>query len=301
MSKKNYFNRFDLYMEEVIEEKRSQGKHRTSETYNSSLASFRRFAGHDILFSRICRSYMQEYESFLREGGLTLNSCSFYMRNLRAVYNRAVDVGLTKDSGAFKRVYTGVQRTNKRALPLTEIRRISCLDLSRWPRRQFARDIFLFSFYTRGMSFVDIAYLLKNDVSAGVLSYHRQKTGQALNIKWEKCMQDIVDRYSIPKSDFLLPLIQEGHGDARVQYLRAAHSINYHLSLVGAMISLPVPLTMYVARHSWASIAKEQKVPLSVISESLGHDSEKTTRIYLGLLDHKEIDAANRKIISLLG
>ena len=94
------------------------------------------------------------------------------------------------------------------------------------------------------MSFVDMAYLLKNDVSAGVLSYHRQKTGQALNIKWEKCMQDIVDRYSIPKSDFLLPLIQEGHGDARAQYLRAAHSINYHLSLVGAMISLPVPLTM---------------------------------------------------------
>ena len=66
----------------------------------------------------------------------------------------------------------------------------------------YARDIFMFSFYTRGMSFIDMAYLKKKDLQNGVLSYRRHKTDQQLFIKWEKPMQKIVDKYNTIESSY---------------------------------------------------------------------------------------------------
>jgi transposase len=156
--------------------------------------------------------------------------------------------------------------------------------------------MFLFSFYTRGMSFVDMAYLKKKDVQNGILSYRRRKTGQLLTIRWEKCMEEIADRYDTEDSDYLLPLIRRPH-EARKQYRNASHLINSKLKLISKRLKLPVPLTMYVARHAWASIARSKNIPLSVISEGMGHDSENTTRIYLASLDTAVVDKANRLIL----
>ena len=157
------------------------------------------------------------------------------------------------------------------------------------------------SFYTRGMSFVDMAYLRKKDLQNGVLSYRRRKTGQLLFIKWEKCMQEIVDKYDTSQSNYLLPIIKPfGDIDERKQYIYAAHNINRCLKIIGKELGLSVSLTLYVARHAWASIAKSKNVPLSVISEGMGHDSEATTRIYLASLDTVAIDKANSMILKSL-
>ena len=164
----------------------------------------------------------------------------------------------------------------------------------------FARDMFLFSFYTRGMSFVDMAYLKKKDLSHGVLSYRRKKTGQQLFIRWEKCMEEIVVKYQTEESEFLLPIIRAEAGNERKQYLNEAHNINRNLKYIGSRLGLSIPLTMYVARHTWASIAKSKHIPLSVISEGMGHDNEKTTQIYLASLESSVVDKANRKIIKLV-
>ena len=118
------------------------------------------------------------YEAWLHGKGITKNSSSFYMRILRAVYNRAVEKELTSNRNPFKHVYTGVDKTVKRAIPLKAIKKIKNLDLSLHPALDFARDMFLFSFYTRGMSFIDMAYLKKKDLQNGILSYRRHKTGQ---------------------------------------------------------------------------------------------------------------------------
>ena len=88
--------------------------------------------------------------------------------------------------------------------------------------------------------------------------------------------------------------------DERTQYIYASHNINRGLKLIGAKLGLPVPLTMYVSRHAWASIAKSKNIPLSVISEGMGHDSEATTRIYLASLDTAAIDKANSMILKSL-
>lgn len=256
--------------------------------------------GRDILFGELSSDLLMEYEAYLKNRGNSPNTISFYMRILKAVYNRAVENGLTGQRNLFKSVYTGVEKTLKRAIHLNDIRRIKRLDLSLKPHLDFARDMFLFCFYTRGMSFVDMAYLKKGDIANGILTYRRKKTGQQLFIRWEKCMQEIIDKYPVNETEFLLPVITERDKEYRKQYTNALHRVNTLLKKIGEILDLPIPLTMYVARHSWASIAKNHNVPVSVISEGMGHDSENTTQIYLASLDTAVVDKANKKILDLL-
>lgn len=159
---------------------------------------------------------------------------------------------------------------------------------------------FLFSFYTRGMSFVDMAYLHKEDLSEGILSYKRKKTGQLLHIRWERCMENIVKKYSWNHTVYLLPILKDNGVDERRQYKNAITLMNRRLKDIGRMVGLTHPLTMHCARHSWASVAKHKRIPLSVISESMGHDSEGTTMIYLSSLDTAVIDEANKQVLKEL-
>ena len=287
------------FMQGIIARLQQLGKHRTSETYRVTLRSFMQFReGKDILFEEIDADLMLIYEAHLRSKGLVRNTISFYMRILRAVYNRAVEKELTANRNPFKHVYTGVDKTVKRAIPLKAIKLIKNLDLSFQPSLEFARDIFLFSFYTRGMSFIDIAFLRKKDLVNGVLSYRRRKTGQQLFIRWEKCMQEIVKKYGTPPdSPYLLPIITQPGNSERSQYQTVLHRVNYCLKKVATFAAIPVQLTMYVARHSWASAAKSKNIPISVISEGMGHDSEMTTQIYLASLDTTVVDRANAQIL----
>ena len=292
---------FNDYICQQIARLKRLGKIRTSETYMAALRSFSGFMNDKaVLFDQLNADLIAEYEAYLKGRGNSPNTVSFYMRILKAVYNRAVEDGLTEQQYPFKSVYTGVEKTMKRALSLNDIRRIKGVDLSLKPSLDYACDMFLFCFYTRGMSFIDMAYLRKKDLQNGTLSYRRRKTGQQLFIKWEKCMQDILDKYPINETEYLLPIITKQDEDYRKQYANKLHHVNYLLKKIGKLLDLPIPLTMYVGRHSWASIAKSRNVPVSVISEGMGHDSENTTQIYLASLDTTVVDKANKKILDLL-
>ncbi len=292
---------FNDYICQQIARLKRLGKIRTSETYMAALRSFSGFMNDKaVLFDQLNADLIAEYEAYLKGRGNSPNTVSFYMRILKAVYNRAVEDGLTEQQYPFKSVYTGVEKTMKRALSLNDIRRIKGVDLSLKPSLDYACDMFLFCFYTRGMSFIDMAYLRKKDLQNGTLSYRRRKTGQQLFIKWEKCMQDILDKYPINETEYLLPIITKQDEDYRKQYANKLHHVNYLLKKIGKLLDLPIPLTMYVGRHSWASIAKSRNVPVSVISEGMGHDSENTTQIYLASLDTTVVDKANKKILNLL-
>ncbi|MFI3249050.1 MAG: site-specific integrase, partial [Rikenellaceae bacterium] len=272
-----------------------------SETYKTTLSSFMKFReGEDLALVNISSDLMMDYEAYLKERNISMNSISFYMRILRAVYNRAVDNELIEQRFPFKKVYTGVDKTVKRALPLKYIKKIKALDLSLKPDLMFARDMFLFSFYTRGMSFIDMAYLREKDLQNGIITYRRRKTGQQLHIKWEPCMQEIMDQYPRFDTDYLLPIIQNKSIAARAQYTNMLRLINNKLKKIGEIIGVANTLTLYVARHSWASVAKNSNIPTSVISESMGHNSEATTQIYLASLDTSIVDKANCLIIKLL-
>ena len=168
------------------------------------------------------------------------------------------------------------------------------------PALDYARDMFLMSFYLRGMSFIDMAFLKKTDLKNGHVTYRRRKTGQQLIIEWTKEMQMILDKYPGNSSGYLLPVIRKPVRNERSVYRNAAYNINRNLKRIAGMVGVTIPLTLYVARHSWASAARSKGIPLSVISEGMGHDSEATTQIYLVSLDTSVVDKANSLILKSL-
>ncbi len=290
------------YMKNIIGELKRDGRIRTAETYQATLNSIRKFrGGSDVRLDAVTRKLAENYEEWLKGQGISPNTISFYMRIFRAVYRRSIEEGLTEDRKPFQKVYTGVEKTAKRAISLKMIRKMKQLDLSKDPEMDYARDMFILSFMLRGMSFVDMAKLKKTDLKKGILNYRRSKTGQLLTIRWTEDMQRIVKKYQNNKENpYLLPIIRNPKTNAFYTCRNVGYKINKNLKGVGEMIGLPVPITMYAARHSWASAAKAKGAPMSVISEGLGHDSEKTTQIYLASLDGSVIDRLNTQLLKEL-
>ena len=289
------------YMERMILKFKQNGKIRTAETYISTLNSFKKFRkNEDIMLDSLSSEIMEAYEAWHRQRGVTPNTISFYTRILRAAYNRAVEDEIIENRNPFRHVYTGIDKTVKRALPLSVIKRIKDLDLSLIPKLDFARDMFIMSFMLRGMSFIDMAYLRKSDLANGYISYRRRKTGQLLIIKWTKEMQMLLDKYPENDSEYLLPIIKNTGTNERYTYRNAGYNINHNLKTIAKKVGITIPLTLYVARHSWASAAKAKGIPLSIISEGMGHDSETTTQIYLASLDTSTVDRANSLILKSL-
>ncbi len=286
------------FMESIIIKLKQNGKVRTSETYTSALNSFKKFRkDEDIMLDCLNSEVMEAYEAWHQSRGVAPNTISFYTRILRAVYNRAVEEDIVENKNPFRHVYTGVDKTIKRALPLPVIKKIKALDLSLTPALDYARDMFMMSFMLRGMSFIDMAFLRKTDLQNGYVTYRRRKTGQKLVIEWTNEMQLILDKYPENASDYLLPVIRNPGTNERCTYHNMGYNINHSLKAVAKVVGVTIPLTLYVARHSWASIAKSKGIPLSVISEGMGHDNEATTQIYLASLDTSAVDKANSLII----
>ncbi|MDE6335914.1 MAG: site-specific integrase, partial [Muribaculaceae bacterium] len=230
------------YMEGIILKLRRNGKIRTSETYKSALNSFKRFRDdEDILLDRISSEVMEAFEAWHQNKGNTLNTISFYLRILRAVYNRALEAKIIENNYPFRHVYTGVDKTVKRALPLNILKKIKNLDLSLQPKLDYARDMFLLSFMLRGMSFIDMSYLRKSDLAHGYITYRRRKTGQQLVIKWTEEMQEIVNKYPCNTTIYLLPIIRISAENERRAYRQAAHKININLKRVAAMVGIGIP------------------------------------------------------------
>ncbi|MDE6225907.1 MAG: site-specific integrase [Muribaculaceae bacterium] len=297
---RRYSSRLSLFsfMSSVIASLRANGKIRTAETYAATLRSFRKFRNEeDVMLDAFSPSLMEAYEAWLRNRGITLNTVSFYLRILRAVYNRALEEDMFDDRKPFRHVYTGVDKTVKRALPLRLIKKIKALNLKNSPNLELARDIFLLSFMLRGMSFIDMAFLKKSDLRNGYIIYRRRKTGQQLMVAWTKDMQHILDKYPENNTPYLLPILSNPNAKELYLYRNMGYKVNHNLKLIALRLGIEIPLTMYVARHSWASAAQSKGIPLSVISKGMGHDSEKTTRIYLASLDTTLIDRANALIL----
>ena len=287
----------------LCEELGNRRRQRTAETYRAALTSLLKFTGGDMPLKALTATLVGAYEGWLCERGVALNTSSFYMRVLWAIYNRAVVAGLVTNTLPFSEVYTGIGPTPKRALSLSAISAIKRLDLSRRPALAFARDMFLVGFYLRGMSFVDMAYLKAADMIGDHVIYNRRKTGQMLTVKWLPQIAEIVGRYPPNPTGRLLPiLVDKGATDAeeRRAYRSAASRVNRNLKKVGEMAGISGRLTMYAGRHSWATGAQSLGAPLSVISQGLGHDSERTTRIYLASLDVGVIDRMSALIASSL-
>ena len=238
------------------------------------------------------------FERELQSRYLSPNTTSFYMRILRSHYYQGVEDGLFFSiTDPFRRVFTGVCKTKKRAISKNEFSQLIQAELPK--KLQFAKDLFLFSFYTRGMSLIDIAQLKRENIFKDEIRYCRRKTGQLIKINIEPCIREIIDKYSNMSGSNLIFPIMEKNGQ-RLQYNTSLKNINNNLLKISKLLNFNCRLTTYVARHTWASVAKWGGIPTSVISECMGHTSERTTQIYLSTIEQESIDDANRLVIHSL-
>ncbi|MDL2243281.1 site-specific integrase [Bacteroidales bacterium OttesenSCG-928-J19] len=306
------------YGETLALEKERRGSHRTAGAYRSSMRALVRYNKGDIPLNHINSLLIKDFEKHLEREGKMKNTISYYMRNLRVIYNRAVSdnriLNKTREN-PFSGVFTGVAKTIKRSLKAGEVKSIEDVDFpgkiseaasirkkEALMKIQKAQRYFLFCVYARGMCFIDLAYLKKSDIRDGTLQYIRKKTGSQIGMKVTPEMQSIMDSFAdeVRDSSYVFPIIDVNNSNPEKQYEYALRIQNMRLKALANMSGIQKPVSTHWARHSWATIAKQENIPVNVISEGLGHSSERVTQIYLGLLNNSLLDEANERIISAL-
>ena len=174
------------FAQSAIEDARSAGRYGTANLYTSAINSFRKFTGDiPLTFKELTAGLIKTYEESLLQQGRRHNTISAYMRMLRSIFNQAHLQGIPDAISAdelFRFVFTGYEPTAKRAISPTLIRHLSQLNLEKQPNLRFSRDLFLLSFYLRGIPFVDLVHLRKTDMRYNTIHYHRHKTRQQLSV-----------------------------------------------------------------------------------------------------------------------
>ena len=293
-----------MFLQEQVTKKTLMKRQGTARTYDNAYRRFKDFREDmDLPFKKLTPDMIEQYEAWLINRRLKQNSIRCYLRTLNTLLYKAAEEGLLNNRNLFSHVHLSYVKTTKRAISEKELKLIANIRLPENSSIALARDIFMFSFYMRGMPFVDIAYLRKTDLKNGMWTYCRRKTNQCLKVEWEKAQQNIIDRYSSQTADspYLFPIILKEDGTEYQQYQRMQININRALKRLGKMAGLKMPLTTYVARHTWASVARDMNIPISIISEGMGHNSIKTTQVYLNSIDTSRINKANKRIIKRIG
>lgn len=289
------------YIDIQIERKRALKKEGTAAAYRSTRLSLAKFLnGSDIRMSAVDLRLIRRYEDFLYNSGVTGNTVSYYLRNLRTLYNQAIADGYhPRGEYPFAKAQTRPAKTVKRALSRKDLQSLASLGLEDAPELKFACDLYLFSFYAQGMAFVDIVLLKKSDICNGVLIYSRHKSKQLIRIAVTPQMQELMDKYET-EGEYVFPIISEKSSSEYKQYRLALGRMNRHLKKIAGMTDITAPLTTYTARHTWATLARDCGAPVSVISAGLGHTSEEMTRIYLGEFDVSQLDKVNSMVTNLV-
>ena len=307
MKNKNGFSRCgEIYIGRLREE----GRYSTAHVYKNALLSFSKYCGTvNISFRQVTRDNLRRYGQYLYESGLKPNTVSTYMRMLRSIYNRGVELrSAPYVHRLFHEVYTGVDIRQKKALPATELRKLLYED-PRSERLRRTQAIAALMFQFCGMPFADLAHLEKSALDRNVLRYNRIKTKTPMSVEvldtakgmmtqLKNCRSMQSDTYCPDYPDYLFDILR---GDKKRkaesgyrEYQSALRKFNNNLKELARVLRIPSPVTSYTIRHSWATTAKFRGVPIEMISESLGHKSIKTTQIYLKGFELKERTEVNR-------
>ena len=297
------------YMKSVIERLTADKKRPAGHTYNATLNSFTKFFGgqgtEEMLVTDVFTAgKLKEYEAWLRSRNASWNTVSTYMRVLKAVYNRLVEAKrLTYDARLFDSVYTKVEAQSKRSLTEEQMNTLLHTDFEKLPEDvQNVLAYFLLMFLFRGMPFIDMAYLRKQDLKEHCITYCRHKTGKKMVVRipheatalFEKCRNKKTD------SGYLFPILDETtENDKKLyeNYRQALRTFNRKLAKMAALLLPGTNISSYTARHTWATLAFYSGIPIGIISKALGHSSIKVTETYLKPFENEKVDAANDELI----
>jgi integrase/recombinase XerD len=297
------------YFEETIAKKEESGKVGYANAFVEALQKLKTFrGGKDLEFSDVTFILLKQYEDWLIAQKLMPNTVFYYLRTLNTLLGYAKKEGLVKpdyypfkDFGFAK--YRNV-KTKKRAISKEDMISIIQLDLNLESRLSRSRDFFVFSYYCGGINFVDMAHLKWRDIVKGRLMYNRQKTGEDYNMVLLPPAQKILDFFR--KTNFtredshIFPILCDFHKTPQ-QMKDRIHKVNRQtnedMKEIAKMLGITENITTYVARHSFATIQRKSGTSTAMISELMGHDSEKTTRIYLDSFGNDVLDEAMKNLL----
>ncbi|MFV0587872.1 tyrosine-type recombinase/integrase [Bacteroides reticulotermitis] len=299
---------FTIFANRYIDRLRGEGRHATAHVYKNALRSFTIFCDTPVVsFGQVTRESLRRYNNYLTACRLKLNSISTYMRMLRCIYNQGVDAGVAPFvHRLFRDVFTGVDTRHKKAIPVADLHKLLYKDpKSEKLRRTQALANLMFQFC--GMPFADLVHLEKSNLQQGVLTYNRIKTGTPMIVEVMDASAKIIGRLCGKHSaahaagcpDYLFGILSGQHKrnekQAYTEYQSALRSFNNQLKSLSRKLFLRSSVTSYTLRHSWATTAKYRGVPIEMISESLGHQSIKTTQIYLKSFELTERTKVNKQ------
>lgn len=292
---------------------------RTRELYYTTLKRISEFTNINTLsFDMIDVKWLRKFDEYLKKNGSKQNSRNIHFRNIRAVFNYALDMDIDVHY-PFRQFKLKYEETRKRSLSLEDLRRFFNADTDE-AQKQYL-DMFKLTFFLIGINLVDLVNLKPKDLINGRVEYKRAKTGKLYSIKVEPEAMEIIDKYK--GVNYLIDI-----GDRYRNYHDYTKKINDNLKRIGdapTVETLPVnaiagkiytsrdsvskkifhpffpDISLYWARHTWATIAaNELDVPIDTISAALGHSyGSRITNVYIRP-DEKKVDLANRRVIDLV-
>lgn len=289
------------YTDTLISEMERANQIGNARIYKSVKGIIKGYCGKDMSFQEMNYAFLKKFETDHYAKGNKTNSLSVYMRTLRAIFNKAIKDGIIEpELYPYKNYQIKSSKTDKRAISVTALKKIEDLVLEPSHRLAQTQDYFLFCFYLRGLPYTDMAHLKIENIVDGRIKFMRQKTDQSFNIKIIDKAQKILDKYTLgkQKADYIFPIINRT--DPKEIYKDVEWSRNRYnkkLKEIATLCGISENATSYIARHSFATHAKNMHIPVTTISEMLGHESIKTTQIYLDSLPSDLMDDAHERII----
>lgn len=293
-----------------IERLEALGKCSSASKHKSVLVAMNTYKPTKMALEAVDMDYLKGFELFLRGRGNKSNSIATRFAVFKAIYNKTVKEGqIRPKQNPFVQYKVGSLwiPTRKRSITKEDIQKIIALEIPydyRSEYKRLSKDLFLFSYFTAGMNFNDIARLRYKDVVSDRVNYSRHKTGKLLSFRLTPQATEIMERYASPfydDDDYIFPIFDKNvHTTDQQKFNRIVKSlrkVNYCLKAIGEEIGLPFPLTTYVARHTFATVLKRSGVNIAIISESLGHSDLATTQIYLDSFENSQIDEAMKNLL----
>ena len=259
----------------------------------------------DLKFQEIDINFLDNFETHLRSRGNVDGGIAVRMRQLRALYNDAISKNVIAESFyPFKKYKIAKLKGKgiKRALTRDEIQKIFDFDISEHTNLVHSKNYFLFSYFTRGMNFIDIMYLTWDNIHDDTITYIRSKTKGRFSIKILSPVKEILNFYSNhhTTTNYVFPiLLKENLTPTQIQNrkFKTLKKFNKDLKQIAFLVGIDKKLTSYVARHSFATNLKQLGVSTDIISESMGHQNINITNTYLKEFDSDVINQANEKLL----
>ena len=292
-----------------IERLESLGKINSATKHKYALQVLDGYKPTTMALEAIDLDYLKGLELYLRQRGNKDNSIATRFAIFKAIYNKAVKEGkvaVKQNPFSIYQVGSLWAKTRKRAIDKDDIQRLIDLEITEGHTteyRRLAKDLFLFSYFTAGMNFGDIARLRYKDIVKGRVNYSRHKTQKLLSFQLVPMALQILEKYGMAGhgEDYIFPILNRHEHTTPQQIFNRLHKVlrkvNRELKVLGEMIGLGMPLTTYVARHTYATVLKRSGVSVALISESLGHSDLSTTQIYLDSFENSQIDAAMQHLL----